>query len=395
MGKVFGGVLLIVGNCIGSGMLALPVVTAAGGFFHSAILLVLAWAVMTVGAFYLLEVNLWLPPNTNMISMARLTLGRLGEIATWFCYCMLLYSLLSAYTAGGADLLRQLLLMVRIDIPDWLDTLFFVIVLSAVVYHGVSVVDWANRFLMLLKLLAYAIVVVLVMPHYQWVNVTGGQFKYLGGAVLVAITSFGYAGIIPPLRNYFHSNVKQLKLSIAIGSVLSLICYLLWNFTVQGNIPAAGKHGLVAISHSATVVSDLTMTLSDRINSLAVHQWVHIFTSVCLTTAFLGVGLSLADFVRDGFSIKRDRAGHWKVMLITFAPPAIIVLFFPGLFIAALRYAGIFCVTLLALLPALMTWYGRYRKHCDKGFRVFGGRTLVIVEVIVIVIMLIYGILYL
>lgn len=395
MGKVLGGVLLIVGTSIGSGMLALPVVTAAGGFFHSSILLLTAWAVMTIGAFFILEVNCWLPPNTNMISMARLTLGRAGEIVTWICYCMLLYALLSAYTAGGADLLRQLFAMVGVRLPDWVDILCFVVVLSAIIYHGVKVVDWANRGLMTIKLLAYGLVIVLIMPHFEWPLLTGGALKYLGGAVLVAITSFGYASIVPPLRNYMHSNINQLRLTIALGSLVSLVCYLLWDFTVQGNLPAAGSHGLIAISHAQRAVSELTTALSARVNNVWVHQLVHLFTSVCLTTSFLGVGLSLTDFVRDGFSIKHNRAGHWRVMLITFIPPSLIVIFDPGLFITALRYAGIFCVTLLVLLPALMVWFGRYRKRVAKGYRVWGGPALVVGEFLVACALLVYGVLHL
>ncbi len=394
MGKVLGGILLIVGTSIGSGLLALPVVTAAGGFYHSSVLLIFAWSVMTLGAFYILEANLWLPPNTNMISMARLTLGRSGKVLTWFCFCLLQYALLAAYTSGGADMLHQLFAMVHIQLPSWLDICFFVIVLAAVVYHGVKVIDWTNRLLMSIKLVAYALVVVLVMPHFNPVKLEGGHFHLLGGAILVAITSFGYAAIIPPLRNYFKSDVKQLKQAIAFGGLISLCCYLAWDFTVQGNIAAQGKHGLLSILHSSRVVSQLTTVLSQRVNSGLVFQCVHLFTSVCLTTSFLGVGLSLIDFVHDGFSIKRDKRGHWMAMLITFVPPTLVVFLDPGLFILALRYAGIFCVILLVFIPAVMVWSGRYRIGCAKGFRVAGGKVALIAELLIASALLIYGMLH-
>ena len=34
-GSVFGGMLLIAGSCIGSGMLGIPIVTGVAGFFPS------------------------------------------------------------------------------------------------------------------------------------------------------------------------------------------------------------------------------------------------------------------------------------------------------------------------------------------------------------------------
>src|SRR3989338_2511861 len=94
LSKLIGGIFLIIGTCIGAGMLALPTATAAGGFFHTLFFMLGAWFLMTVGALYILEVNLRLPEHTNFISMARVTLGRGGAVVTWIFYLLLLYSLL-------------------------------------------------------------------------------------------------------------------------------------------------------------------------------------------------------------------------------------------------------------------------------------------------------------
>src|SRR5579864_4112356 len=106
--KLIGGILLVVGTTIGAGMLALPVATAQLGFWGATALLIACWAIMTASAFVLLEVNLLLPQNTNIISMAGATLGRFGQAMTWVVYLVLLYSILSAYIAGGGDLFHML-----------------------------------------------------------------------------------------------------------------------------------------------------------------------------------------------------------------------------------------------------------------------------------------------
>ena len=66
--KVVGGILLVVGTSIGGGMLALPIASSGEGFFLSTILLVFCWLAMMLPALLILEVNLWLPAKTNIIT---------------------------------------------------------------------------------------------------------------------------------------------------------------------------------------------------------------------------------------------------------------------------------------------------------------------------------------
>ena len=60
------------------------------------------------------------------------------------------------------------------------------------------------------------------------------------------------------------------------------------------------------------------------------------------------------------------------LFLLTFTPPLLVVIYYPGAYIQALNYAGIFCVILLLLLPALMTVYGR--KKFSPRYIVPGGK---------------------
>lgn len=99
--QLIGGILLVSGTTIGAGMLALPVSTGLAGFIPSIILLFVFWLYMTYTAFLMLEVNLWMGPHTNLISMAKNTLGTIGEGVSWLTYLFLLYSLTTAYVAGA------------------------------------------------------------------------------------------------------------------------------------------------------------------------------------------------------------------------------------------------------------------------------------------------------
>src|SRR5579883_1758407 len=161
--KLLGSVLLIVGTSIGAGMLGLPIATAQLGFTGSLILLFGCWFVMTAGALLLLEVNLWLPQNSNLISMAKATIGPIGQIIAWATFLLLLYSLLCAYIAGGSDLLHNLLLATGMNLPAWVASFLFTILFGTVVYCGIRSVDYVNRGLMFIKLGAYALLIGLLV----------------------------------------------------------------------------------------------------------------------------------------------------------------------------------------------------------------------------------------
>ena len=88
-------------------------------------------------------------------------------------------------------------------------------------------------------------------------------------------------------------------------------------------------------------------------------------------------------------------SSRWIVVALTLLPPLAIILFYPGIFIMGLSYAGIFCVLLLMLLPALMVWSGRYVKNIAGGYEVIGGKPFIIVEIIIAVALLVFAALHL
>src|SRR3990167_7496944 len=244
--KLLGGILLVVGTTIGAGMLALPVATAQLGFFGSLVLLITCWAIMTACAFLFLEVNLWLPPNSNLISMAGATLGKTGQSIAWVVYLLLLYSILCAYIAGGGDLFHYMLSKSGIEISPAVASILFTFLFGIVVYLGIRCVDYVNRGLMFGKLGALFLLIIFITPFVSGANLSGGQFKYITSptSVTVAAVSFGSLMIIPSLRTYFGDDIKSLRKAIFFGTLIPLICYILWDAAIMGVIPVNGVLGL-------------------------------------------------------------------------------------------------------------------------------------------------------
>lgn len=378
--KLVGGILLIIGTSIGAGMLALPIATAELGFIGSCILLVVVWLVMIYGAFLLLEVNLWLPDNSNLISMSKVTIGPIGQIISWLTYLLLLYSLLCAYIGGGSDLFHNLLFTMHMEIPKWLSSIVFTILVGSIVFIGIHAVDYANRGLMFIKFGAYLLLIILLMPFISLNKLSAGNLMHLtsASALMVTITSFGFSPIVPSLRVYFRNDIKKLKIAILVGSFIPLLGYIAWDAAIMGVIPLHGDQGLIAILHSQASTSNLVNTINAIASEGSVTFFVKLFTSICVVTSFLGVSLCLTDFLADGFQLEKKGMSNIFIHLVTFLPPLTIVLFFPNVFIKALEYAGIYCVILLLLLPAWMVWRGRYHKHITKEFKAPGGKLLLL-----------------
>ncbi len=373
MGKLFGAILLVAGTTIGAGMLALPVVTGLAGFYPSIALFIAYWLFLTFTAFLMLEVTLWMPGQTNLISMARQTLGRPGEIVSWVLYLYLLYALLTAYLAGGGAILLDFIQTVTHQaLSPYVGPLLLMLIFSIFVYKGHRPVDLINRILMVGLVIAYFALVIGLLPHLNFELLKRSEWSALLIGSSVVATSFGFHIIIPSLVTYLERDVAKLRWSILIGSLIPLVVYIVWELIALGILPLEGKYGIVNGYNQGANGATL---LADFLNIPSIAWIARLFSIFAIVTSFLGVSLSLNDFLADGFKIEKNRPGRILLYAMTFLPPLLISLVDPGAFLKALEFAGAFgVVILLGLMPALMVWRGRYQLGLPPTFRVPGGK---------------------
>jgi tyrosine-specific transport protein len=156
-----------------------------------------------------------------------------------------------------------------------------------------------------------------------------------------------------------------------------------WELLILGVVPTHGEQGLIAIlqaeHHSGKqAVIELTQLLSDMVQNPKITFYARSFGLFAILTSFIGVALGLFDFLADGFSVKMKTAKNRFVLaVLTFLPPILIAIFYPR-FITALHYAGLFAAVLLVILPALLVWWGRYRLGLNPPYRVWGGKTMIV-----------------
>ncbi|NQY41903.1 MAG: tryptophan/tyrosine permease [Legionellales bacterium] len=351
--KVLGGILLITGTCLGGGILSLPISNSATGFIVSSGYLVLVWFIMTVCSYLILEVNLLFKPGTNLLTMASSTLGIAGRVLTGIAYFALLYNLLSAYISGGSGIIITICNSVDMNIGDNIAALFFVMIFGYIVFSKMHRLDISNRIFILSKLVLFIAIVAFSFPAIEVANLSITNSLYSKGIIMILCASFGFGVIIPSLREYLNNDPYKLRVAVIVGSIIPLVTYLIWDYILIGTI---GTEMLINLA-------DETQPTNKMIGIFAVlaqHNFVvkifHIFAALCLITSFLGIALSMSDFLSDSMKIKKEGRGKIILFGLTFLPPLIMVLWFKEGFIAALRYAGICCVLLHIFLPILMVW---------------------------------------
>jgi len=371
--KTLGSTLLITGTCVGAGMLALPMATAAAGFLPSIGLLVVCWLAMWLTGLYVLEANLGLADNANFISMARNTLGRWGEIVAWVTYLLLLYSLMAAYLTAGGDIFYTAVKAHFSHVAAWQGPLPWVMFVGLIVYFGIRSVDGLNRLLMMGLVLAYCLMLTVTVPEVEVDRLAVGQVRHLFLALPVLMAAFGYHVIVPSLRRYLHGHVPRLRMTIFLGSLLPLLVYLLWEGVVFGVLPRGGAHGLLAIAQSGHPASQLTASLAHLTQNPWLVTVVELFIFFAIASSFIGISMSLFDFLSDGLNISKTHTGRLMLLVLTFVPPLCYAWFFPEGFVMAISYAGVFVAILHGILPALMVWGGRKRGLTSR-YRSPGGK---------------------
>lgn len=361
---VLGGILLVAGTSIGAGMLALPVLTSFAGFFPSFLTLSLCWAFMVTTAYLMLDVNLSCPGEVNLISMAGRTLGVSGKMICWVVYLLLLYSLTAAYIAGSTPLfLHAFYVLTNVELPTWSGPFPLLALFGLFVYLGTRTVDYVNRLLMAGLVISYFALTIFLPSYVQSKYLMNIDFSAIWMPIPILFTSYGFHIIIPTLTNYLHHDARKLRLTIFVGSLIPFLVYILWEFLILGTVPLTGEAGLArAWEEGTSAIVPLSLVIKNPGITIAAST----FSFFAIITSFLGVSLSLSDFLGDGLKMHRFTWGRELACLLTFAPPLLFALTYQRGFVLALQYAGLFVAILLGIMPALMAWTLPKYKRPEK-----------------------------
>lgn len=382
MNKTLGSTLLVTGTMIGAGMLAMPLTSAGIGFTFTVFLLIALWLLLTYSALLFVEVYQTAEHDAGIGTLAAQYFGRPGRLIATTVLMVFLYALLSAYITGGGGLLASTLPLENVSetvkkICIFIFTLFF----GSFIVSGVKMTDGINRLLFFSMLAILGFVLILLVPEIKFNNLMAMPIDnaLLISASPIFFTSFGFHGSIPALNNYLEGSVKALRISIIVGSLITLTVYILWQLSTHGVL---SQTMFLQILQQDPTLNGLVEATRQITGSEMIAGTVKFFSALALITSFLGVALGLLESVDDllkhAFNISANRL---TLGVLTFLPPLMFAFFYPEGFILALSYAGQMFAFYAVVLPAALVWKAR-KQHPNLPYRVWGGDMILLIAAI-------------
>lgn len=361
--KLIGSSLIISGTALGAGMLAIPMVLAQFGLLWGTALMLFICIGTTYAALLLLEASINAGGGLGMNTIARKTLGKGGQVVTNGLLYALLICLLMAYILGAGDLLNKLVRSIGMDLSLVQSQIAFTLIAGAIVASGTAVIDKLNRVLFAVMLAMLLLTLVFLVPGIStenMVQVSNSNMPDLIKTSSIIFTSFGFMVVIPSLVSYNHEAThKQLRNMVIVGSLIPLVCYLVWLYAVVGNLT---PKQLVEFSN----VSELISVFS------AEHAFINVvlssFTGLALLTSFLGVAMAL--FTQNQDTFKQNKVITYVISFIFPLAGAILA---ADKFLAVLSYAGIILVFLAVFVPLAMVVKLRQKATNEQGYKAEGG----------------------
>ncbi|MDP8079744.1 aromatic amino acid transporter [Phocoenobacter skyensis] len=375
--SIFGGACIIASVCVGAGMLAIPIKGAGAWTIYSTIALLITMAMMTLSGWLLLEAYKKYELSASFSTVTKDLLGKevnfINNLAVYFVGGILLY----AYTTVAGLTLNGLIGNIFGEYSTGVWSIIFVFVFSSLVWHSTRAVDRISVLLILVMVFTFIFGVSGLASNIDLKILldTGnenGDYTLFAAAMLpVALTSFGYHHSVASMRSYYGSEVKA-KYAIVGGTTIALVLYLLWTFSIFGNLP---RSEFKQVFENGGEWQALLGALGQVVESKTVENIINAFSMAAILSSFIGVGLGVFDYLADFFKFDNTKQGRMKSWAVTFLPPLILSVLFPFGFVTAIGYAGAVATIWTCIVPALLAKKARERNGTE-GFHVSGGNLL-------------------
>ena len=354
MNKIIGSTLIVAGTAIGGGMLAMPIISAGVGFRGITVVLFALWLCMCFTSLLLVELYKYNNPADGFDTLTKKYLGKAGAIVTAISMLTLMYALVAAYITGGGDILSSIVgNLTGITFPAHINVLLFTFIFGGMVAFGTKYVDHTTKLFFTLKLIALAGLLLFLIPFVRVENLAvlpvEGSLVFL--AIPVVFTSFGFHVVVPSLVKYLEGDIKNLRRVMVVGSTLPLIVYLIWQSTILGSINNEVLRDLLGVNAG---LDTLIVAISTIAKKSSIDILIHVFAGAAILTSFLGVAMSLFDYIKDVGRNTQYIGRSFGAILATFIPPLAFALYYPKGFVMALSYASVSLVILSIFLPILM-----------------------------------------
>jgi len=347
--------LLVVGNLIGAGILALPIQTGGAGLIFSLVAMALCCGAMYFSAVTLAREAVEAKSERfNYPTLYHRYLGSAGKWVAVITNLFILYGLLTAYLCGGTAIILSVLGVTAHKALWQLVTVLCLFTgLSAFTMGGTKIIARYNGLLMIVLAASFAAIVAMGATHIQVKRELFFNLQFLPIAVPVILTAFHFHNIIPSISTHLGWNLKAIKMSMGIGMAIGFLMNLIWVAVGIGVLPlVVGKYNIVyAFTHGLPA----TVPISEILKNPLFSFFATLFAIVAICTSYIANGMGLLDFNRDLLTHSLGRSGKIGTVLLTFLPPLGIAIFFPDIFLKMIGIVGgIGIAVLFGVLPSIV-----------------------------------------
>ncbi|MGE4193016.1 MAG: aromatic amino acid transport family protein [Pseudodesulfovibrio sp.] len=349
-GKVITTALIVTGNMVGAGILALPINLGPSGFLPAVLGAVAVWAIMTcTGIIIARQPFLAQNSDADLPTFFEEVLGPAGKWFSVAANLIILYGLLTAYLAGVASVAAS---SVPIHLPDWAWLLLYFCAATLLASFGSVVMRKGNAVLMTVMWLLFGALLVLVAPHFRGMDLRAGDVRFFTSGLPILVTAFNFHNVVPTICRTLNNDRRAVTRAIWLGSGIGAAMTLLWTVAVMFTLPMEAPDG-VSIIAAFKAGAPATVPLVQLIRSPVFIKASIGFAVVAMTTSYMATGVALLSFLKD-VAGKRVRSGA-VIWLMAFIPPIGIGLLYPNIFLEALNIVGGFGVgTLFGILPGVL-----------------------------------------
>lgn len=354
MNRKTGSILLVAGTCIGSGMIALPMVLAKIGLLPSIALMLGIWAVMYATSLVSLELNLQAKQGLSLGELGKFFSGPKAQTLGIVSLKLLSYALLAVFIYGGTSVLEKLF---QIEGSFKLIATQYTAIAFVLLLLPIKWVDYVNRFLFMGLMAIVAVLITGLALKISWSHLplygpNADQWSSWQALIPVVFTSFGFQVIFHTLTNYCQKDASILKSAFFWGSLIPAFVYILWTSSVLSVVFHENPIFYNQIVIGKADVGDLIGELSRIAQWPGIQQLVWWTSLLAIVTSVLGVGVGLCESLKK--IIAPYVPGMWSSVLAalaTLCPAYVVAILVPNAFISVLGFAGMILVVIAIFLP--------------------------------------------
>lgn len=347
---IFTTAIIITGNMIGAGILALPINLGPAGLLPSVIGALAVWAIMTYCALIIAR-QPYLAENENadLPTFFEVVLGKTGKYVSVGANLVIFYGLLTAYLAGVITVIMD---NFHPAVPQWVILCAYFAVVTGLASMGDFFLRKGNTYLILTMWTLFVIMLVLIVPHMHKGDPMAMRWEFFASGLPILVVAFNFHNMVPTICRFLDHDRKAVTTAIWLGSGFGMVMTVIWTVAVMAALPMESTNGVNIIS-AFKLNQPATIPLSEMIQSSLFGQAALGFAVVAMSTAYIATAVALISFLKDLASgHKVNKLFAW---MAAFMPPLIVSIFFPNIFLEALNIVGgVGIGTLFGILPGLL-----------------------------------------